>query len=162
MSSTVPYVLIFFLKIFSNFLAYKCPVNGCNKSFAVRSNAKRHLRTHGIFPSTEHSSPPTQFTVGFDEPIVSDAPPVGKLPSKLRWVPQSLSSRNNVDHLRDHTSTSDSEDEFSTACPVVQVPLPSVVPSVSKWDGDEAYEERNPYERLGMSPYLSSQVSIPD
>ena len=67
-----------------------------------------------------------------------------------------------MDHLKNHTSTSDSEDEFSTACPVVQVPLPSVVPSVSKWDGDEAYEERNPYERLGMSPYLSSQVSIPD
>ena len=26
--------------------AYKCPVQTCNKSFAVRSNAKRHLRTH--------------------------------------------------------------------------------------------------------------------
>ncbi|CAL1699702.1 unnamed protein product [Somion occarium] len=134
---------------------YKCPVEGCAKSFAVRSNAKRHLRTHGIFPTTEHSAPPTQFTVGFDEPIVSDAPQVGKLPSKLRWVPQSLSSRTNVDHLKDPTS--DSEDEYASACAVVSVPLPAVLPSSPKWDGDDRYEERNSYERFGMNPYLSSQ-----
>ncbi|KAI0077361.1 hypothetical protein K474DRAFT_1556726, partial [Panus rudis PR-1116 ss-1] len=72
---------------------FKCPVPSCTKSFAVRSNAKRHLRTHGIFPNAEHSNPPAQFTVGFDEPIVSDPPQVGKLPTKLRWVPQSLSTR---------------------------------------------------------------------
>ncbi|KAG8817144.1 hypothetical protein FRC17_000040 [Serendipita sp. 399] len=27
---------------------YNCPVTTCNKSFAVRSNARRHLKTHGI------------------------------------------------------------------------------------------------------------------
>jgi hypothetical protein len=29
-------------------VAYNCPVVTCNKSFAVRSNARRHLKTHGI------------------------------------------------------------------------------------------------------------------
>ncbi|CCA70364.1 hypothetical protein PIIN_04303 [Serendipita indica DSM 11827] len=27
---------------------YPCPIKTCNKSFAVRSNARRHLKTHGI------------------------------------------------------------------------------------------------------------------
>ncbi|KAF8483466.1 hypothetical protein DFH94DRAFT_721957 [Russula ochroleuca] len=27
---------------------YKCPVTSCAKSFTVRSNAKRHIRTHGV------------------------------------------------------------------------------------------------------------------
>jgi Zinc finger, C2H2 type len=30
-----------------HFIAYKCPVPACSKMFAVRSNARRHLRTHG-------------------------------------------------------------------------------------------------------------------
>ncbi|KAI0037329.1 hypothetical protein FA95DRAFT_1529483, partial [Auriscalpium vulgare] len=29
---------------------YKCPIATCEKSFTVRSNAKRHLRTHGVVP----------------------------------------------------------------------------------------------------------------
>ncbi|KZT01217.1 uncharacterized protein LAESUDRAFT_613544, partial [Laetiporus sulphureus 93-53] len=73
---------------------YKCPIPTCTKSFAVRSNAKRHLRTHGIFPSADHASPSqSQFTVGFETPLVSEVHEVGKLPSKLRWVPQSLATR---------------------------------------------------------------------
>ncbi|KAL6299225.1 hypothetical protein BKA93DRAFT_695603, partial [Sparassis latifolia] len=73
---------------------FKCPIPTCNKSFAVRSNAKRHLRTHGIFPSSDTtSSTPSQFTVGFDTPLVSEVHEVGKLPAKLRWVPQSLATR---------------------------------------------------------------------
>ena len=134
--------------------AYKCPIPSCTKSFAVRSNAKRHLRTHGIFPTSEHNSAPSQYTVGFDAPIVSEVHDVGKLPSKLRWVPQSLASRTNVDFLRD--APSDSEDEYPPSCPVLSVPLPAVVPSSPKWDGED-YEDRNSYEDLGPSPYLNSQ-----
>ncbi|KAI0066924.1 hypothetical protein BV25DRAFT_1765791, partial [Artomyces pyxidatus] len=29
---------------------FKCPIAACAKSFTVRSNAKRHLRTHGVLP----------------------------------------------------------------------------------------------------------------
>lgn len=137
-----------------SFLAYKCPIPSCTKSFAVRSNAKRHLRTHGIFPTSEHSAAPTQFTVGFDAPIVSEVHEVGKLPAKLRWVPQSLATRTNVDFLRD--APSDSEDEYPPSCPVLSVPLPAVVPSSPKWEGGD-FEERNSYEDMGPSPYLHSQ-----
>ncbi|KAI0828684.1 hypothetical protein BC628DRAFT_1290381, partial [Trametes gibbosa] len=73
---------------------FKCPIPTCTKSFAVRSNAKRHLRTHGIFPSAEHAgAAPSQFTVGFDTPLVSDVHEAGALPAKLRWVPPSLATR---------------------------------------------------------------------
>ncbi|KAJ3544744.1 hypothetical protein NM688_g5708 [Phlebia brevispora] len=133
---------------------YKCPIPTCTKSFAVRSNAKRHLRTHGIFPTSDHNTAPTQFTVGFDAPIVSEVHEAGKLPPKLRWVPQSLASRTNVDFLRD--APSDSEDEYPPSCPVLSVPLPAVVPSSPKWEGGE-FEERNSYEDMGPSPYLNSQ-----
>lgn len=132
---------------------YKCPIPNCTKSFAVRSNAKRHLRTHGIFPSSEHPTAPSQFTVGFDAPIISEVHEVGKLPSKLRWVPQSLATRTNVEFLRD--AQSDSDEEYPPSCPVLSVPLPAVVPSEPKWNGDD-FEDRNSYEDMGASPYLDS------
>ncbi len=128
----------------------------------MRSNAKRHLRTHGIFPTSEHgSTSPSQFTVGFDTPLVSEVHEAGKLPSKLRWVPPSLSTRTNVDYLRGDAA-SDSEDEYYQAsCPLLPLPLPPVTPSSPSW-GEEAYEERNSYEPAESAPYISSQVSRPD
>ncbi|KAI0916027.1 hypothetical protein AcV5_003480 [Taiwanofungus camphoratus] len=136
---------------------YKCPIPTCTKSFAVRSNAKRHLRTHGIFPSSDHASPsPSQFTVGFDTPMVSEVHEVGKLPSKLRWVPQSLATRTNVDYLRD--AQSDSDDEYlQSSCPLLSVPLPPVRPSTPTWNPDDRYEERDSYGEADASPYISSQ-----
>ena len=127
----------------------------------MRSNAKRHLRTHGIFPTSEHgSTSPSQFTVGFDTPLVSEVHEAGKLPSKLRWVPPSLSTRTNVDYLRGDAA-SDSEDEYYQAsCPLLPLPLPPVTPSSPSW-GEEAYEERNSYEPTESAPYISSQVSMP-
>lgn len=136
---------------------YKCPIPTCTKSFAVRSNAKRHLRTHGIFPTSDHANTsPSQFTVGFETPLVSEVHEVGKLPSKLRWVPQSLATRTNVDYLRDPPS--DSEEEYlRPSCPLLPVPLPPVCPSSPTWNPDDRYEERDPYGATGASPYLPSQ-----
>lgn len=144
--------------------AFKCPIPTCTKSFAVRSNAKRHLRTHGIFPSAEHASTsPSQFTVGFDTPLVSEVHEAGKLPAKLRWVPPSLAARSNIDYLRD--AASDSEDEyFQPACPLLPLPLPPVAPSSpgEPWGApgaDDRYgEERNSFAQADAAPYISSQV----
>ena len=141
-------------------IAFKCPIPTCTKSFAVRSNAKRHLRTHGIFPTSDHgSTSPSQFTVGFDTPLVSEVHEAGKLPSKLRWVPPSLSTRTNVDYLRGDGAASDSEDEyFQPSCPLLTLPLPPVTPSSPTW-GEDGFEERNSYEQAESAPYISSQVS---
>ncbi|KAI1782976.1 hypothetical protein LXA43DRAFT_1048693 [Ganoderma leucocontextum] len=143
---------------------FKCPIPTCTKSFAVRSNAKRHLRTHGIFPTSDHpSTSPSQFTVGFDTPLVSEVHEAGKLPPKLRWVPPSLSTRSNVDFLRGPGAgdpTSDSEDEFfQGSCPLLPLPLPPVTPSSPTWNPEDQYEERNSYAQTESAPYISSQVS---
>lgn len=124
----------------------------------MRSNAKRHLRTHGIFPTSDHnSSSQSQFTVGFDTPMVSDVHEVGKLPSKLRWIPQSLSTRTNAEYLRD--APSDSEEEYlRPSCPMLPVPLPAVRPSSPTWPPDDNYEERDSFADAETSPYLPSQV----
>ncbi|KAI0266523.1 hypothetical protein BC834DRAFT_788584, partial [Gloeopeniophorella convolvens] len=48
---------------------YRCPVQSCAKSFTVRSNAKRHIRTHGIHspsPQAAESTMPSG-----DSPIAS-------------------------------------------------------------------------------------------
>jgi hypothetical protein len=49
-------------------LAYNCPVLTCNKTFAVRSNARRHLKTHGIKLKTrDHGSKRGQIKLSEDE-----------------------------------------------------------------------------------------------
>ena len=56
--------------------AFKCPLALCPKTFAVRSNARRHLRTHGItIPPPSARSGRTHdegFRVGFETPVVID------------------------------------------------------------------------------------------
>ena len=57
-------------------LAFKCPLALCPKTFAVRSNARRHLRTHGITippPSLRGGRAQDEsFHVGFETPVVID------------------------------------------------------------------------------------------
>ncbi|OAX41628.1 hypothetical protein K503DRAFT_685048 [Rhizopogon vinicolor AM-OR11-026] len=74
---------------------FKCPVSSCDKRFAVRSNAKRHLKTHGINPSLiEGPSQGSNFTVGFEEPLVNHhVHDVGRPPTRLRWIPHSPATR---------------------------------------------------------------------
>ncbi|VDC05723.1 unnamed protein product [Peniophora sp. CBMAI 1063] len=50
---------------------FPCPVADCNKTFTVRSNAKRHLRTHGIIPDAPSVTSNTG-TIDFDTPVVAE------------------------------------------------------------------------------------------
>ncbi|KAF8556838.1 hypothetical protein OG21DRAFT_1375926, partial [Imleria badia] len=72
---------------------YKCIVANCDKSFAVRSNAKRHLRTHGINPSSPDAFSMPRFTVGFEEPMVTQVHDAGRQPSRYRWITHNPSPR---------------------------------------------------------------------
>ncbi|KZV72735.1 hypothetical protein PENSPDRAFT_338377 [Peniophora sp. CONT] len=45
-----PSALATHMNVHSGEKPWKCPVSTCAKSFAVRSNARRHMRTHGIGP----------------------------------------------------------------------------------------------------------------
>ena len=57
--------------------AYPCGFPGCTRSFGVRSNAKRHLRTHGVIPtpaSNPNSTDPP-YIVGFCPPMIGAPQP---------------------------------------------------------------------------------------
>ncbi|EIW80486.1 hypothetical protein CONPUDRAFT_137672 [Coniophora puteana RWD-64-598 SS2] len=63
---------------------FECPMPTCDKRFAVRSNATRHLRTHGILTSARNRG----FAVSFDKPIVSNnAIPTMPRPASYTFVP---------------------------------------------------------------------------
>ena len=72
------------LKLSLSLTAYPCGFPGCTRSFGVRSNAKRHLRTHGVIPTpaTNSNSTDAPYIVGFCPPIIG--------------VPQSSSSRHQL------------------------------------------------------------------
>ncbi len=65
-------------------IAFTCPVSSCNKKFAVRSNAKRHLRTHGIMPTPDMSFISTP----------AEGSDVSAVPDTTCWIPQTLKERN--------------------------------------------------------------------
>ena len=111
--------------------AFKCPLALCPKTFAVRSNARRHLRTHGITvppnalnKNGQGRNQEEPFQVGFETPVVVDVqdPTAGGVigdgasagtggrPPKLRWVPPSLATRTNAPRLRSLSPTSDMAD----------------------------------------------------
>lgn len=53
-------------------LAYPCGFPGCTRTFGVRSNARRHLRTHGVIPGPSQPPGPSEppYVVGFDTPTI--------------------------------------------------------------------------------------------
>lgn len=114
------YACLHFLCFFpSVHLAFPCEFPGCSRTFAVRSNAKRHLRTHGVIPApAAENTQPAPYVVDFSAPTVLH--PSGPLaepkgPLKLRWMPPSLTSRTNANTLKsvseDESIDSDVDDD---------------------------------------------------
>lgn len=67
--------------------AYPCVFPGCERTFAVRSNAKRHLKIHG--PEAEkflRTEKPT-YLVNFEDVQVSDEPLLELPSSPVTWAP---------------------------------------------------------------------------
>ncbi|KAF8068927.1 hypothetical protein FPV67DRAFT_1393001, partial [Lyophyllum atratum] len=79
----------------NNLKPFSCGFVGCPRTFTVRSNAKRHLRTHGVDTMGTHESTAAPYVVGFSTPTIMQPAAatheMAKLPYKLRWMPPSLS-----------------------------------------------------------------------
>jgi hypothetical protein len=128
----------------------------CEKSFAVRSNAKRHLRTHGIYSLPDPRVPGSvaqQFNVGFQIPQVTNVPDVVPLPQRLRWIPQNLTTRGDVEWQKTSSpsdSEQDDEGQFDASFPM-SFPSHSASPHASS--ENEFYEDRNSYLDPGNHAY---------
>ncbi|XP_006457069.1 hypothetical protein AGABI2DRAFT_122941 [Agaricus bisporus var. bisporus H97] len=76
---------------------FECGYPGCSKRFSVSSNARRHLRTHGVGLSPSDEPVPLPYIVDFDTPVVcasdSDDSPASLSPLSLRWMPLGADSR---------------------------------------------------------------------
>ncbi|KAG1747368.1 hypothetical protein EDB19DRAFT_1631079 [Suillus lakei] len=141
---------------------YKCPVPSCDRHFAVRSNAKRHLKTHGINPSLmEGPSQGTNFMVGFEEPLVNHhVHDAGRPPTRLRWIPHSLATRAQpvTEWIGSQTSGGD---ESKRTCPVLSMALPAEAPSSPLNQASAyCYDDSNDYAEVGSRHYHSSQVRL--
>jgi len=74
-------------------LSYPCTFPGCDRTFSVVSNAKRHMRTHGLGVSTDDVADVARvpYVVDFEPPIVApvipetEDTPKRRDPVKLRW-----------------------------------------------------------------------------
>jgi len=105
-----------------------CPVESCNKSFAVHSNAERHLRTHGINPATETTSEALEYAVDFETPMVPEVRQANQVPAMFKWVPQGMTSQTSI-VWKNTSSESESDGEVSLS--TLSMPLPLAPPSSS-------------------------------
>jgi len=136
-----------------------CPVESCNKSFAVHSNAERHLRTHGINPAAETTSETLEYVVGSETPTVPDVRQASQVPVMLKWVPQSLTSRTSVAW---NNKSSDSESDGEDNYPSLSVPPSPATPSSLAWDCDYSSGEET-YDGGDNHPYHPRHVrNLPD
>lgn len=87
--------------------AFACTYPGCTRSFSVVSNARRHMRTHGLGVSVDDGDQAAiPYVVGFEDPMVLDQPDVLSMqgvgspsrshPFRLRWIPLGASMQQKV------------------------------------------------------------------
>ncbi|KAF8635463.1 hypothetical protein AX15_000438 [Amanita polypyramis BW_CC] len=104
----------------NNVRPYPCTFPGCTRKFAVRSNAKRHLRTHGVIPaptattSSPGSSSTVPYVVGFNPPTIvepseAETHQMKRGPFTLKWMPPSLSAMMNASKLRTISDVEESD-----------------------------------------------------
>nr|GAT46115.1 predicted protein [Mycena chlorophos] len=70
---------------------YPCTVEGCGQWFNTSSNARRHIRTHGVEPppslSALRASKRHEYAVNFEEPVVQQEPATtSQAPYRVRWI----------------------------------------------------------------------------
>jgi hypothetical protein len=133
-------------------IAFGCMYPGCEQRFTVRSNAKRHLKTHGIDPSTIKSQP-TPFIVNFDNPIVHSVGTRLRNPKRIKWIPSSILPYNNARKLHsDSLSASEGEyEEDDGAIIEASGPLPQVFSPSN--DASEARDNASEEDGSGGHPY---------
>jgi len=92
------------MNVHNNARPYTCGFPNCPKTFSVRSNARRHYRTHGERPPQRGS--PVQFQAGFKFAELIDAPEqplppplsLSQAPFRVRWVPPNATALTKVTH----------------------------------------------------------------
>ncbi|KAF8162443.1 hypothetical protein K438DRAFT_297496 [Mycena galopus ATCC 62051] len=90
------------MNVHNNARPYPCGFPNCPKTFSVRSNARRHYRTHGEKPPLPTSPLPSQ--AGFQFAELIDAPPqprppprsLSQAPFRVRWVATNTTTRNKM------------------------------------------------------------------
>ncbi|THV01957.1 hypothetical protein K435DRAFT_749916 [Dendrothele bispora CBS 962.96] len=144
---------------------YSCDFPGCLRMFTVKSNAKRHLRTHGINPELMGSGSRPEWLVGFEDPQVvpEGGHPSSISPSKFRWMPPFSSREPHVATKSEGDSGSEldePEDDLTQryeSFEMADTPLRTVVSSESERFGEDvdSGQEMKPYPGYAYLPMSS-------
>jgi hypothetical protein len=153
---------------FDKLSAFPCLFPGCPRTFTVRSNATRHLRTHGTDASNQGSaSTPSSYTVGFNTPTIApstlpSSDEVHNRPVKLRWTPNLTATNTDTPNMGSDDDDSDDdvhESEFGDvdSRSASSIPFRPAIPSLAS-DPHGLFEESNPY--LNTSPYTHRHSQV--
>ncbi|KAJ7665985.1 hypothetical protein DFH06DRAFT_264157 [Mycena polygramma] len=94
------------MHVHDNERPYTCGFPDCPKTFSVRSNARRHYRTHGVrSPQPDPDSPiesqaDFKFAEPIDAPVQPPPPPLSlsQAPFRVRWVPTNKKALSKAGH----------------------------------------------------------------
>ena len=157
--------------------AFPCGFPGCTRSFGVRSNAKRHLRTHGVIPTpATNPNSDAPYIVDFYTPRQSSSShhQLHSIEgSGGKFFPPPLGGSNNtanaIHHSQDHQGQSDVQQQHETMSSVPTFKLRWMPPSLTTrtnagslrevvdeqqmqhWMGDMVEEEENGEDKDGFT-----------